>query len=52
RLEEASYIEKKKGFYMNRIITSLSITDKGRVVFNEYTSHMRHILEKIDSISE
>jgi DNA-binding MarR family transcriptional regulator len=47
RLEEASYIVKKKIFYLNRAITSLSITDKGRVAFNEYTSNMRHILEKI-----
>ena len=48
RLEEASYITKKKIFYLNRAITSLSITDKGREGFNEYTSKMRHILEKIE----
>lgn|SRR5690606_29104088 len=46
-LEEAGYVRVQKGFVGKRARTWLSLTERGREAFEEYTSVLRQITEGI-----
>ena len=43
RLEEAGYINVEKEFVDKKPVTRLSLTESGRVAFEDYRERMRHL---------
>ena len=43
KLEENGYIRVDKEFVQKKPVTTLSLTEKGRVAFEEYRGRMRHL---------
>ncbi len=47
KLEEAKYIKMQKRFENRKPKTTISLTDKGRIALNEYTSNLEEYLRLV-----
>jgi len=48
KLEDAAYVEIKKGYIGKRPQTIISLTKKGRESFNNYIKNMRELFDDLD----
>lgn len=47
KLEEAGYLDVRKGYRGRRPHTSVCITDAGKAALNGYLAHLRALIEKV-----
>jgi len=48
KLEDAAYVEIKKGYICKRPQTIISLTKKGRELFKKYIKNMRELFDDLD----